>query len=297
MKGNVVMIGIYKITCLINQKVYIGQSILLNKRLNSHFSHLKRGVHHNAHLQNAFNKYGEENFVIEILTKCNEEELDNLERYFISIYNSMNKNFGFNLMNGGQDSRRYFTQEVKDKMSKSNKGRIFSDEHKKHISLSQKGKTISAESIAKCIATKKLNQSHVGEKNANAIISNEKAKSIIEYLLLGHGVIETTNEFSVSKNVINNLIQNRSYTNILKPQREYLKNMYNQSFKDKVDKCVEMYLSGMSQNEIAKKMNVSRNSLRRELINKNIDTQHHINQFIYVNTEICKHITQGCLTS
>jgi group I intron endonuclease len=54
--------GIYKITCIPTQKVYIGQSINVKKRIAAHRSDLKANRHGNDYLQNVVNKYGIENF-------------------------------------------------------------------------------------------------------------------------------------------------------------------------------------------------------------------------------------------
>lgn len=291
------MKGIYKITCLSNNKVYIGQSVMLNKRLNSHFSHLRRGVHHNEHLQKAFNKYGEENFSIEILAECSKSELDNLEKQFILAYKSTNHKYGFNMMDGGQGDERHFTPYVKLKMSEKLKGRKLSEEHKRKLYEINKGRVIKQESIDKCKETIKRNQSRSGEKNGNAILSNEEAKKVIEFLLIDYNPMLAAQKFNTTYNIVMNLIYNRTYLNVLPKERERLKNMSIKNFQEKIDKSVQLYLNGMSQNEIAKTMNISRNSLRAELIKRDIDTQMHKNQFVYANTEICKHITQGCLRS
>jgi len=59
--------GIYQIRNLITGDLYIGQSINLMNRKGQHFSCLRLNRNNHPHLQNAFNKYGEENFVFEIL--------------------------------------------------------------------------------------------------------------------------------------------------------------------------------------------------------------------------------------
>lgn len=61
------MIGIYKITNLANGKFYIGSSVKCNDRRKTHFSKLKNNRHYNSHLQSAYNKYGGEYFVFDIM--------------------------------------------------------------------------------------------------------------------------------------------------------------------------------------------------------------------------------------
>lgn len=62
------MAHIYQIRNLINNKIYIGSTIRpLYKRKYEHFSELKASEHCNTYLQNSFNKYGKENFILEVL--------------------------------------------------------------------------------------------------------------------------------------------------------------------------------------------------------------------------------------
>ena len=92
--------GIYKITNLKNNKVYIGQSIDIKARWNNHKLELKKNTHRNSHLQNAFNKYGEEAFEFRILEETFEENLDNAEEYWIDYFDSTNPRKGYNLREG-----------------------------------------------------------------------------------------------------------------------------------------------------------------------------------------------------
>lgn len=59
--------GVYKITNLVNNKVYIGSAKCFQKRAYQHRSSLEKGVHQNKHLQAAFNQDGTENFLFEVL--------------------------------------------------------------------------------------------------------------------------------------------------------------------------------------------------------------------------------------
>ena len=96
------MIGfIYKIECVPTKQCYIGQTIDINRRKNKHFSTLNSNKHDNMKLQNAWNKYGENNFTFDfwIFKDITKEELDFLECEYIEKYNSLDN--GFNLVPGG----------------------------------------------------------------------------------------------------------------------------------------------------------------------------------------------------
>lgn len=75
--------GIYMITNYVSNKRYIGSSINVGQRLWTHRSELRHNSHPNAHLQNAWNKYGEENFNYTILEKCTPENRFEREQYYV----------------------------------------------------------------------------------------------------------------------------------------------------------------------------------------------------------------------
>lgn len=54
--------GVYIIECILNNKIYVGSSIDLNKRIKTHFNDLRKNKHTNPKLQRSFNKYGEGSF-------------------------------------------------------------------------------------------------------------------------------------------------------------------------------------------------------------------------------------------
>ena len=62
--------GVYKIINIINGKIYVGSASSkggFRKRWNEHRSALKNNQHHSKHLQSAWNKYGENSFIFEII--------------------------------------------------------------------------------------------------------------------------------------------------------------------------------------------------------------------------------------
>lgn len=88
---------IYKIENVLNKKCYIGQTTRdLEKRWKEHCNKKNRCIA----LNNAINKYEEHNFTIYIIHTAPNEELDDLEKYYISKFNSLSPN-GYNLETGG----------------------------------------------------------------------------------------------------------------------------------------------------------------------------------------------------
>ena len=62
--------GIYKITNITNNKVYIGSSVNISNREYKHFWMLDKGIHDNEYLQKSYNKYGKDVFIFEIVEYC-----------------------------------------------------------------------------------------------------------------------------------------------------------------------------------------------------------------------------------
>lgn len=81
--------GVYCITNKKNNKRYIGSSIKVYGRIMEHLSDLRNNNHHSLYLQRAWNLYGEENFDIVFLEKCDngEKELRKCEKKWIDILN------------------------------------------------------------------------------------------------------------------------------------------------------------------------------------------------------------------
>lgn len=97
--------GIYNIKNLSNDKVYIGQSVDIEKRWSTHKAELNNNYHHNIHLQSAWNKYGEDNFEFSIIEECSIDKLDQQEIYWISKFNSYEN--GYNLTAGGGNTESF----------------------------------------------------------------------------------------------------------------------------------------------------------------------------------------------
>jgi group I intron endonuclease len=210
-----IICGIYKITNTVNEKVYIGQSIDIYTRWTTHKNELRNNRHHNMYLQRAWNKHGEEKFCFDILEECSESLLNEKECYYIELLNSMDENYGYNLVSGGTSNKR-FTEEVLKRMSNAQTGRVHSEETKKKISEAHKGKIVSEDVIMKLREShkkenlsqetlikmslakkgKSLSEEHrkkLAESRKNIIISEETRKKISESNM-GHEVSQETRE-------------------------------------------------------------------------------------------------------
>ena len=109
---------IYKITNKINQKIYIGQTW---RTIKARFAQHKCSKS-NMHLYNAFNKYGKDNFSIELFGQCYDQETaDFIESALIEFYNSTNRNIGYNIREGGDNSKRSSESKLRMSNAQSNK--------------------------------------------------------------------------------------------------------------------------------------------------------------------------------
>lgn len=91
------MIGIYKITDLTNNMVYIGQSNNIDRRKTEHFNNNKYNI---SKIDRAIQEKGKENFDFEVIEECSLAELTEKEKYWIKYYDSFDH--GYNQTKGGQ---------------------------------------------------------------------------------------------------------------------------------------------------------------------------------------------------
>ena len=92
--------GIYKLTNLKNQKVYIGQASNISERFKQH---IKCGLGidtPNNMLYTAMIKDGVENFTFEVLEECERGQLNDREKYYIDFYRA--QEHGYNMNKGGR---------------------------------------------------------------------------------------------------------------------------------------------------------------------------------------------------
>lgn len=127
--------GVYKISCLPNGRTYVGSSANVGFRWKRHLTQLRNGNHHNIHLQRAWDKYGEESFVFEVVFEGSKEEILKEEQRYLNDYCNL-----FNIAKVAvRSDKPQPKEEVGRKISLALTGRKMTDIQKKRMSLSRKG--------------------------------------------------------------------------------------------------------------------------------------------------------------
>ena len=127
---------IYLVINKINNKIYVGQTV--GSFQDRYKGDIAKNTH-NEHLRRSIEKYGIDNFYIveEYKVAYSQEELDYLEDWYITVYDTMNPSMGYNKRGGG--SRGKWSEESKQKMSENRKGRIITKEHRQKLSIAFSG--------------------------------------------------------------------------------------------------------------------------------------------------------------
>ena len=111
---------IYMVRNKVNNKIYFGQTTRsFKERYEGSIRNTK-----NKHLRNAIEKYGLDNFEIveEFDVAFSKEELDELEKLYIGMYDTTNSEFGYNKMSGGYNGKP--NDEVRKILSERQKGEL-----------------------------------------------------------------------------------------------------------------------------------------------------------------------------
>lgn len=125
--------GIYSITCKINNQSYIGSSKDIYLRIIRHFNYLYHGTHPNKRFQVDYNKYGRDNFDINVLEETNENLFNKEKQYQIkyglaNLYNlvisGVHNSDAQKLAWAAQSHKTHKTKEYRNKMSKMKQNRI-----------------------------------------------------------------------------------------------------------------------------------------------------------------------------
>lgn len=193
------MVGIYSIVCLQNSKIYIGQSKHIELRWLEHKEELRKGTHQNKHLQNSWNKYGENCFVFSIIEECSENVLTEREQYWIDYYGGINSKHTYNFRQAG--SRGQMSEETLRKMSEATKRlrqnpewveknaqairASWTDERRKQMSIQKTG--------TKWTKAQRKNRKKFDDMR-RGVARSEAVKAKVSATLMGHSVSEETRQ-------------------------------------------------------------------------------------------------------
>lgn len=94
---------IYRITNNINNKIYIGKTNNLKRRIKEYRNKTSHELNHSSkyEIMIAIKKYGFKNFAFDILEECSEELLNEREIYWIDVLDARNPLIGYNKKTGG----------------------------------------------------------------------------------------------------------------------------------------------------------------------------------------------------
>jgi group I intron endonuclease len=276
------MYYIYKITNIINNKIYIGQTNNPALRWSQHKSNAKYNRNTQV-ITRAISKHGQNNFIFEVIASClDQENVDRSEERIIYQYDSRNPDKGYNVDPGGNTTPR--TPEILKKISdslrnfyKNNynkmKGKNLPEEWRNNISKASIGKPgTNSGKIFDDDWRLKISKSQVGKENKkirrfNDITEKEICRLYIEeersmYYLGKH--------FNCQRTLINDiLIRN----NVPKRQSNYAgksnKNLF--SVEEELKICKEYSSGNYSRREIAKKFSCNKTTIRCILLRHGIN--------------------------
>ena len=124
---------IYQIKNSKTGKCYIGQTTDFKRRKREHLNELRKHKHSNLYLQNAFDKYGEDNFEFTILEECEKEQANDREIFWLNNFSGFESSNNYNLCQAG--GAKGISEETREKL----RSRIMSEETRRKISESRKG--------------------------------------------------------------------------------------------------------------------------------------------------------------
>jgi len=213
--------GIYKISCSANGKIYIGSSNNLRKRQYEHKRRLDGNYHHNPHLQKAWNKYGEKAFTIEILEEVKDQcLLIEREQYWIDKTKCYEPDKGYNISPtaGGTYGYKYTeeqkkhcsewvrSKECREKIRNAKLGTKASKETREKLSIartgsnnSMYGKTRPEEVRTKISETRKRKGVGRGSNHNKAKLNEDDVREIRKLMDAGMTATEVARRYGVCK--------------------------------------------------------------------------------------------------
>ncbi len=204
--------GIYQIRNKRNTKLYIGSCADINyggiqHRWTKHRNDLAQNRHHSIKLQRAWNKYGSDVFIFEILEYCNPDICIEREQYYLDtlLFASNNDNrfdkLGYNIC----------------RMAGSTLGYHHTDNAKKKVSMANKGRKHSRDVCIKMTNTRIELGSQRGEKNGLAKLTEIQVKDIRRLIInqkTPYSLSQLADVFGVSISTISDIKKFRTWRHL-----------------------------------------------------------------------------------
>lgn len=153
------MHSIYIWQNMLNNKIWIGQSVNPNARRKAHIRKAFE-MHYTHPLYDSMRKHGLTMFKFDIIEHVDEKDVDDAEIFWISFFRSWDREFGYNIEHGGR-RQKHVTQSTRDKLSAKARGRIVSETTKEKLKHAHKGKQYRLGHIATSQTIEKLRLSHL----------------------------------------------------------------------------------------------------------------------------------------
>jgi group I intron endonuclease len=167
--------GIYEIRNVVTNDAYVGSTINRDNRWLEHRCELNGNYHHNQHLQNAWNKYGERSFLFNWLEDTPQDLLLMREQAYLD-----SGVFVYNIAKHADAPTRgrAMSEISRHRLSESRRGIKFSEEHRRKLSEAAKGKKLSEATRHKMSESRKghptseetrrkISNSHKGKKGTS----------------------------------------------------------------------------------------------------------------------------------
>ena len=186
--------GVYLIRNIINSKGYVGSTTdSFQARFSGHRSQLRRGCHHSNKLQRAWDKYGEQNFIFEVLVRCEPEWCIFQEQGAITFHHSEYNILSIASRSGPKSQE--FRQDISKRMLGNTiwVGRKHSMETRAKMSIAAKGRNGPS-----------------GERNGNARLTIIQVKEIYTRRHSGERRVDLAQEFGVTPATITRISKGHS---------------------------------------------------------------------------------------
>jgi len=233
--------GIYCIRSVSQNKIYIGQSVDLNRRILNHKYLLKKGKHSNEILQRHHDKYGINDLKFETIEFCEIENLDDRERYWINYYDSMNRSNGFNMESGGNENKKI--SEERRKAITGNGNPMFGRKHSQDF----------------------INYMRIHNRASSDKLTLKNVEAIKRRLLNDERQVELAKEYDVTISTINKIAKCKNWEWVLPELNDNLIKISDELKLKRDNEFRRLFSKGLPIYEIAKTTNCEFSTIKKVL--------------------------------